>query len=363
MSNTTTTCAGLARLFGEAYPAPMSFLLTFGGCAINVATNSVDLLTVLMDYFSEFVFPGEHPDITISVLEAPAPELGLDFNPHLRKSGKRIRQEYIDLPDGRVVRKRRTGMTFVFGGGLHMAVGPCLDNPHQVINFVNNRFIDHKLNQGCLPCKAAGVAHSGRGLALAGAKGMGKSALALRLMSKGTTFVSNDRIMAENGPQGPHMYGVAKQPRVKPGTALHNPDLTDVVTRRERDKLLVMPEEQLWEVRDKYVALIDRCFGPGRFVLESPLSALVVLNWARGGGELRVAEVDPMERTDLLRSFIKKTGLFHLPDKSGKPLAPSLEKYAAFLSSTKVIELSGGVHFSTATARLLDFLKTGTLDQ
>ena len=54
----------------------------------------------------------------------------------------KIKEEYVDLDDGRIVRKRLTGMLFVFGGGQNVAVGPCGANLNQVINFINNRYIE-----------------------------------------------------------------------------------------------------------------------------------------------------------------------------------------------------------------------------
>ena len=64
---------------------------------------------------------------------------------------------------------------------------------------------------------------------MAGFSGAGKSTLALHVMSLGATFVSNDRVMVAETPANdsgaPMMYGVAKHPRINPGTAMNNPDL------------------------------------------------------------------------------------------------------------------------------------------
>lgn len=35
----------------------------------------------------------------------------------------KVKEEYADFPDGRLVRKRLTGMVFVFGEGDHLAMG------------------------------------------------------------------------------------------------------------------------------------------------------------------------------------------------------------------------------------------------
>jgi HprK-related kinase B len=260
-----------------------------------------------------------------------------------------------------VVRKRLTGMHFLFGQGENVAVGPCLDNANQVINFVNNRFIEWKLNRGGFLGHAAGVRWGERGMSLAGFSGAGKSTLALHLMSKGTTFISNDRIMVEPNGGGLLMYGVAKQPRINPGTALNNPDLHCIVEPDLRDKFLSMPQDELWQLEHKYDALIDECYGPGRFELRCPMDALVILNWKREDAPMRAALVDPRERTDLLPAFMKSTGLFYPPDNPARREDPGIEAYVELLARTSVIEIAGGVDFDRASDVCLHFMETGRL--
>jgi HprK-related kinase B len=79
-------------------------------------------------------------DISISAHEAPAKELSVTDTIKQPDPGKfKIKEEYVELADGRVVRKRLTGMVFVFGNGENVAVGSCLDNLNQVVNFINNQ--------------------------------------------------------------------------------------------------------------------------------------------------------------------------------------------------------------------------------
>ncbi len=122
----------------------------------------------------------------------------------------KIKEEYAEIEGGRIVRKRFAGMHFIFGGELHVAIGPCLENPNRIVAFINNRFIALKLNEGCLLGHAAGLAPGGF-------FGAGKSTLALHLMSRGVTFISSDPlIVTQNCAGGLKMFGVAKLPRVKP---------------------------------------------------------------------------------------------------------------------------------------------------
>jgi HprK-related kinase B len=362
MKLTGTTRRELAQAVKAACPADRELFLDLGGCRIRVLSSTDELNHALADYFKEFLAEPGEARIVISAHEAPSVESGLAFNVKQPDPGKtKIKEEWIDLPDGRVVRKRLTGMHFLFGRGENVAVGPCLENANQVINFVNNRFIEWKLNRGGFLGHAAGVRSGERGISLAGFSGAGKSTLALHLMSRGTTFISNDRIMVEPDGDGVVMYGVAKQPRINPGTALNNPDLHRIVEPGLREKFLAMPQDELWKLEHKYDALIDECYGPGRFELRCPMDALVILNWKREDAPMRASLADPRERTDLLPAFMKSTGLFYLPDDPARRDDPSAEAYADLLARTKLIEISGGVDFDRASDVCLHFMKTGLL--
>lgn len=362
MNLTGTTRKELAAQIRKAVPATNELLLDFGGLIIAARSSTDELHDALADYFKEFVTESGSPTIEITAHEATTPMMGFEFSVKQPDPGKtKIKEEWVDLPDGRIVRKRLTGMIFLFGQGENVAVGPCLENSNQVINFINNRFIEWKLNRGGFLGHAAGVIHNGRGVSLAGFSGAGKSTLALHLMSRGTTFLSNDRVMVEENGSGLTMFGVAKQPRINPGTALNNPDLCDIVEEDLRNEFLAMPKEELWQLEHKYDALIDECYGPGKFELKNRMDALVILNWKRGAGPMTVSRVNPHERKDLLPAFMKATGLFYLPDDPARAEDPDVEAYAALLARADLIEIAGGVDFDRASEVCMEYMETGTV--
>ncbi|MBF0235343.1 MAG: HprK-related kinase B [Desulfamplus sp.] len=366
--------------YRKEFPTPFETLLKFANCRIRVKVNDESLLSELNHYFDNFVIPvpeakpgdsiiTEPVDITISAHQTALLDLAIPFITKQPDPGKtKIKEEFIDLPDGRIVRKRLTGMYFFFGTKEHLAIGPCLENSNQVINFINNRYIEWELCKGGLLGHAAAVAWKGKGGAVAGFSGAGKSTFVLHMMSKGTTFVSNDRLMIRKGPLLPHnnahqltMFGVAKLPRINPGTILNNPDLLGIMSDEEIKRFSALPKKELWELEHKYDASIDECFGPDRFVLEAPMHALAILNWKDTGTPLKVQIVDPEKRMDLLPAFMKSTGLFFMPDSHCKMPEPTSEAYADYLSNCTIIEFSGGVHFKEAADIYLHFLDTGTL--
>jgi HprK-related kinase B len=358
-----TRAALTAPYLGPAAPpAPHEVRVDLGGCVIAVRTNDPALAQELRRYFQEFLSAAGTHEIVITALETAPVELGLALAPKTPDPGKtKIKEEFCELPDGRVVRKRLTGMVFIFGDGDNLVLGPCRENANQVVNFVNNRFIERLLNQGCQLGHAAGVLIGSRGLALAGFAGMGKSTLAMRLMSLGATFVSNDRLLVSREAGGLSMCGVPKQPRVNPGTLLGNEDLAWILGAAERRELTALPAESLWQLERKYDALIVDCFGPGRFVLKTQLGGLVILNWRRDGGAALARRVTFSERPELLAAFIKGTGLFYRPEGAGVGFDRSPAAYAALLSGADVIEITGGVDFDHAAAVCQEYLETGRI--
>ena len=340
--------------------APHEVRVDLGGCVILVRTDDDALAQELTHYFQEFLCSGRAGEIVITALESAPVELGLPYRVKTPDPGKsKIKEEFCDLPDARVVHKRLTGLVFIFGGGDNLILGPCRENANQVINFVNNRFIERLLNQGCQLGHAAGVLYGSRGLAMAGFSGAGKSTLAMRLMSLGATFVSNDRLLVSRDKDGLCMRGVPKQPRVNPGTLLNNKDLAWMLNADDRRELTALPPESLWQLERKYDALIVDCFGPGKFVLESRLNGLVILNWRHDAGAALVRKVTFAERPELLSAFMKDTGVFYLPEGAGVGFDRGAKAYADLLAEADVIEITGGVDFDRAAAVCKAYLETG----
>lgn len=331
--------------------------LIFDTCRVRVRSNSAGLMADLRSYFRSFLAPedDEPPKIRVLALEHDELEIPLELTVKTPDPGKtKIKEEFTDLPDGRLVRKRLTGMVFLFGPELNLAVGPCKANSNQVINFVNNRFIQHRLSRGDLLAHAAAVTATGAGLALAGFSGMGKSTLALALLSGGLDFVSNDRLMVGRIGGRAIMRGVAKQPRINPGTALANPDLARIVPAEDKARFEALTTDELWTLEHKYDALIEDCFGPERIRLGGNLDRLAILNWHRREEPTRIAEVDLAERLDLLAAFKKAPGLFYQP---GRPVEEFTdEAYLETLAGVTVYEISGGVDFGFAADELKDRL-------
>ena len=331
-----------------------SLFLALAEVTFCVKSNSRDLIEYLETYFRNFVYSSlERPaDYEILALDTPFFDFqtgaGRELTPVERAiAGKSVKESYIQLDDLRVVKKNKTGLFFIFDSNHHIAAGPCLENANQVINFVNSRFIQYRLNRKALLLHAAGVQFNGKGMSLAGFSGAGKSTLALHLMNHGTSFVSNDRILMEKGSRGMQMYGVAKMPRINPGTIIHNKNLTSILTKEELVRYRSIDTEKLWELEEKYDAVIEEVYGRGRLALSAPFDCLVILNWDRNKNGISCSTVDLAERRDLLPAVMKPAGIFFIKEKNSGHLEHTEANYIDYFSGVDVYEITGGCDFET----------------
>ena len=351
----------LAAWLTRQAPATATLRLRVADRRFLVKSNAPALVKTLAGYFHDFLGDEGDPDIEVTALEMPAPALGLTFRDWPRDPGKTGRKDaFADTDGGRVIHKVRTGMQFLLGNGQRIAFGPCLDNPNQVINFIVSQFITARLNTGWQLCHAAGVTDGKRGITIAANSGGGKSSLALHLMSRGLSFVSNDRLLLNSVGGRAWMAGVPKCPRINPGTIVNNRDLHDMLPAARMQALTSLPPAELWALEEKYDVDIDRCFGPDRWATEAPLHRVLVLNWSlEGESEIAFRQVDLRARPDLLAAIMKAPGPFHLPRPEagmavGTAVAPG--PYLDLLDRVPVYEATGRVDFDAAVAFCLDSL-------
>jgi HprK-related kinase B len=268
-----------------------------------------------------------------------------------REPGKTGRKDaYHDLEDGRLVRKVRTGMTFLQSSQALLAFGPCLNCPNQVINFINTQILNICKRDGWEICHAAAVTDGVNGLAIAGLSGGGKSTTILRMMDLETSrFVTNDRLMVRAMADGVTGLGIPKNPRINPGTIVGNPRLAPLLTDARRLELARMSTEDLWQLEEKHDLFITDVYGPGRVQFTMPLTEFWVLNWSRqSSSPTRVQDVILADRPDLLRAIMKSAGPFY-QDTRGRflrdddPLCP--DEYLAQLKSVRLCEVTGTIDF------------------
>jgi HprK-related kinase B len=349
MNDTPETVA--LDLQGDAKLCAEQLCIAPGGCLLQIRSNSPALIAALGDYFAHVKAEEAPPDIEIVAIEREEPDTGLDFIDWKREPGKTGRKDsYVDFPGGRVVRKVRTGMVFLQSENYRVAAGPCLRYDNQVINFINSQYMNWLQHRDWLICHAAGLVYRGKGLGIAGFSGGGKSTLMLHMLdSDEINYLTNDRLFIHAQPGAVQARGIPKLPRINPGTIVHNRRLHGLIPEQQRETLLQMPKQQLWELEDKYDVHIDRLYGAGRIVQEAQLHAFLILNWARDAAEEPAIEaVDLAQRRDLLAALMKSPGPFYqYPDGHFLLDTDALDEdaYLDALRDVAVYEARGRVDF------------------
>jgi HprK-related kinase B len=337
--------------------------LTIGECTLVIHSNSQPLLQRLARYFHHLPKHEGVATIEVTAIEADRLETGLPFIDWRREAGKRGRKDaYVDLTDGRLVLKVRTGMVFLQSEQWRIAAGPCETHDNQLINFINSQVMNWLQQRDWLICHAACLVLGGHGLGMAGFSGGGKSTLMLHLMEHPTSrYVTNDRLFLRRQGVGVEAVGIPKLPRINPGTVVNSPRLSTLIDEQRRDELLKLPQQALWELEEKFDVNVEHFYGRHRIDTSTPraLEAMVILNWGREErAPVKMTKVDITQRSELLDAVMKSPGPFY-QDGLGEFLrddeAPRPAPYLALLKSVPIYEVTGKIDFAGLTELCFNF--------
>jgi HprK-related kinase B len=343
-----------AQLIQDQAIVAQSLYLKCGSCAIRINSNSIMLLNNLSDYFGPFCLDDtDKVDIVVTAIHTKPPELDVKFSDWRREPGKTGRKDsYYDFVGGRLIHKVRTGMVFLQSSPHLIAAGPCLKHPNQVINFINTQYMNWLQQRHWRICHASAVVVNNRAYAIAGFSGGGKSTVMLNLLEDDRfKFLTNDRlfIRKQDDDNVVEATGIAKFPRINPGTVVNNPRLQSLIAKEEREHLLNLPKQALWQLEDKYDVDIEQRYGLDRVAGQTPLQAFFILNWQHDCQlPLTVKPVNLNNRRDLLSAIIKSPGPFY-QDGRGNFISDEQifdeQPYIETLSSVTLFEVSGQVDF------------------
>lgn len=337
----------------------LAAVFNFDGFRVRLLTNSQKLKAELEQYYAVFRTDVEAGAQDIHAWNGLLPDFGIDDwqVKHPEPGKSRIKEHFVQLEDGLLVKKVQTDVHLAWLGQDLVAMGPLLDNPNQVVNFVNNRYLDHMLSAEGQLFHAAGVCNStGRGIGLAGQSGKGKSTLALRLLEAGLDFVSNDRLVVQPRDSGLVMRGVPKYPRINPGTIVNQEALLPLATREDLERYRNLSVDELWELEEKYDAFVDEYFEGCQFRLDARMDAFVLIDWDRKlDAPPTLTQKRPSEVAELIPAAMKAPGIM-LPQASARIPSLETERYRALLDQTRLFVLGGGVDFDKAASLLRSLL-------
>lgn len=336
--------------------------LETGGFCLCIRSNSSSFLCKLAGYFEHVVVDACEAELVIEAYDTDVLEVDVDWQDWAREPGKSGKKDaYVELEDGRLLRKVRTGMVFLQSAQARIAAGPCSKLDNQVINFINSQYMNWLQQHGWLICHASGLDIGGKGIGLAGLSGGGKSTLMLGLMDKpDVRYVTNDRLFIRRSEGYVKARGIPKQPRINPGTIVHNPALHGLIDAARRAELLALPQQTLWHLEEKYDVIIGKVYGEDRIEEEMRLSGFLVLNWSHDSSQAtHLDEVDLETREDLLPAIMKSPGPF-MQFEDGTMYrdsqAPDKKLYIEALLGVTILEASGRVDIPLLQKKLYQWV-------
>ena len=341
----------------EAVPAPHTLSLVFAGVPLRMRTNDPDVRERLASYFRPYVIGDDAtPLAEVSLIQGPAPIDG-EFLDVPRTGGRRPKEATREVPGGRLVLKRVTGVLIGLWPGGAFAAGDIRANLNQGINLVNNCFAKVVLGRGHVLLHASAVSRDGRAAVLAGPPGAGKSTSALHLVEAGFHCLSNDRVLAKPMPDMVEALGYPKQPRVNPGTLLGHPRLSALLEPADRAALAALPTGELWDLERKSDVDLDRIYGEGTVELRGDMAALVFLRWRRDGSELGIRRLTVAQGIDALPLVYKSLGAFDLDREPAAPVTEDeFERYRELFGRVTLVEITGKVDFKALGGIVDDLL-------
>ena len=332
-------------------------LLPFQELTLQIWADNPRITECLKRYYSGLTAdtPTENQPVqTVFLIDQKANTQGINWTPVKRNKSTSplgLKEAYWDTAEGRWIHKVRTGMVFLQTLEAPLAMGELSRHFSQVVNFINNQFLNVQQRGGYLLGHASAFTVDGEATAITASSGGGKSTLMLKaLESPGARFLSNDRILFKPQPEGcaTEVLGVAKHPRVNPGTLVSSARLAGLLSAAERERYGQMPTAQLWDVEHKYDVLIPALYGDDKTALSGKLSTLVLLDWSlEATTPTELSRVDIEQTPEALEGLRKGHGPFfqcsdgHFPPEQ----APSCDVYARQLKGVKVLRLSGEVDF------------------
>lgn len=351
-SSLNELCASLL----QRYPMQgSSIYLRCGDFVAEIESNSANVLAELADYFKPWLVAAQASDTVVYNIDSEPVALPFSLTDWPRESGKTgTKEAYCDLSEGRIIRKTRTAMVFVQATHYKIAIGSCRHQVNQLVNFINNQYMNRLQQQQWLINHASAFVYDAHAYAVAGFSGSGKSTLMLRMLDdERICYLTNDRLFLRRDEQRLTAAGIAKLPRVNPGTLLHNPRLTTLLTETRKKQLMNLPDRELWALEEKYDVNIATTYGSDKIVEQAPLAAIIILNWQLDSGQpCRITSVDLSKRLDLLDALRKSPGPF-FQNAQGCFLTqaeiPSPKRYLNTLGDCKIFEVSGRIDFATVT--------------
>jgi len=121
----------------KEFDASHRLALSFAGVPIAVKTNDPEIQARLASYFRRWVISGAPPLAEVTLFQGALPLSG-EFVDVQRDGGRRPKEATQEVPGGRLVIKRATGVLIGLWPGGAFAAGDLRTHLNQGINLINN---------------------------------------------------------------------------------------------------------------------------------------------------------------------------------------------------------------------------------
>ena len=336
------------------FVTPFGLRLRVVDVPVEILTDDQDVWAALSRYYRAYVSSADvRPAAVVKLIQGELAPPG-EFIDVERAGGAKVKEAVQDVPGGRLVLKKTTGVVMGLWPGHAFAIGDLRRHLNQGINLVNACYAKAVLSRGHLLLHASGVSWNGRTAMLAGPPGRGKSTAALHFVEEGFRFLSNDRVLAKPLAEEVEVLGYPKQPRVNPGTLLGHPRLRTLLKPDDQEALGALPRAELWALERKCDVDLDAIYGAGTVELAGRARVLALLKWRLDGPPFSVRRLDTTEALANVPFFYKDLGVFDL-DRP-RDAAGRMADYAELLRRVTVVEANGCVDFPALVDLVGDLL-------
>ncbi len=318
----------------------------FADVVVEVRANDERVLRELDEYYQAFLCTdchakADHVVYALHLPDAKTQERMRDFR--RSEGGGRIKEEFCDLFEGRLVRKKRTLVEIFFDGRHNLIFGNLNeDSFKQLVRFINVVYSRHYLTRkGYMLWNAGAVSRSGKAVAFAARPGMDKDAVVAAFLSGGYDFVSHDRLMVKTRDEAqPHLLGYPSQPIFSAASLLVSPRLRSLLGLRP-ENLASMTNEDLQEKR--YEVDVASLYGPNRFRLQADLCCMYLLQWSlTSSSPMGIHEVGSDLVLQEVPFYYKDLGVFDLNNTRGeRAMLPDWDHLKRIMEPLRVFLVDG----------------------
>lgn len=299
--------------------------LRFASVVIEVRSNDSGVIRQIKKYHGAHLAEDDDssPSHVVYFLQAK----GFKSNYAMRdfsRQGK-IKEEFVDIFEGRLVRKKKYGIEIYFDGLQHIMIGDISGNLHQIILFLNVVFARTFLARGGYSLfNVMAVEKEGEVIAFAGST---SPTLLLNFLDAGFLFCTSDRLMVRATDEDVNAVGYPIHPRLKPGYVMSNPRIAGILPGSRINEYQGISFAKLWMLDDLISVDVDKVYGSGTHKLRGNLKAFHLLEWDQNSSaRTKITPISTDELLENLPVYYKDLGVFDLNNTRGeRHITPDLD--------------------------------------